>query len=89
MPAGAKDWLTCRDMQRHPHDCRWPLQLMKNYPSGEPSRPMVHLLMISEDSLKIISASQWLMQTKASLKPGRRVTLDDWQKILLDQLKAV
>ena len=52
-------------------------------------RPMVQLLIISEDSLKIISDSQWLMQTEALLKPGRRVILGDRQMILLDQLKAV
>ena len=44
-----------RDLQRYLHDCRWSLRLMENYPSGEPSRPMVHLLMIPEDSMRTIS----------------------------------
>ena len=50
---------------------------------------MVHLLVISEDSLKIISDSQWLMQTEASMQPGRKVVLGDRQRVLSDQLRAV
>ena len=77
------------NLQGNPHDCRWPLRLMEDYPSEEPSRPIVHLLMISEDPLKIISDSQWLIQTEASLKPGRKVILGDRQMVLSDQLRAV
>ena len=34
---------------------RWPLRLVDDSPMGGYSRPMVHLLRLSEDSLKIIS----------------------------------
>ena len=51
--------------------------------------PMVHRLMISDDFLKIISDSQWLMQTDASLRPGRKVILGYRQRVLSDQLRAV
>ena len=40
---------------------------------GEPSRLMVHLLMLSEHALRIISNSQWLVQTEAFLQPGKKV----------------
>ena len=50
---------------------------------------MVYLLMISEDTLKIISDSQRLMQAEASLKAGMRVILGDRQRILADQLRVV
>ena len=43
------------------------LWLMEDYPSGELSRPLVHLLSLSGDFLKIISDSQWLMQTPLSI----------------------
>ena len=62
---------------------------MEDYPSEEPSRPKVHLRMISEDPLKIISDSQWLIQTEASLKPGRKVILGDREMVLSDQLRAI
>ena len=40
---------------------------------GEHSRPMVRFLMNLKDFLKLISDSQQLMHTEASLKPGREV----------------
>ena len=45
---------------------------------------MVHPLMISDDSLKIISDSRWLVQTEVSLKAGRKVILGDWQRVFPD-----
>ena len=63
--------------------CTWPLPLIWDYPSGEPSRPTVHL-MLSKDFLKIISDSQWHTQTEASLQPGRKAILGERQMVLSD-----
>ena len=50
-PAKAKNSYICRDH----HDGRRSLRLMEDSPMLEPSRLMVHLLRLLEDSLKIIS----------------------------------
>ena len=60
MPAGAKDCLTCREICRDILTTARAHGLFRwwDYPSGELSRLMAHLLMISEDLLKFISDSQ-------------------------------
>ena len=68
MPAGAKDCLTgreiCRGIPTTADDLFGWWGII--HTSGEHSRPMVHPLMSSEDSLKIISDSQRLIHTEAS-----------------------
>ena len=61
---------------------------MDDYPSGEHSRLIVRLLILSEDFLKIISDSQWLMHTEAPLKHRMKAIWGDQHRILSDLPRA-
>ena len=78
-----------RDLQRLHHDRKWPLLLIGDYLSDEPSRPMVHQVIFDFTRLPEANVRfERILQSGDSLKPGKKVILSD-RKVLSDQLRAV